>query len=118
MCSRAELRDIIYECGGIISDIARHFGVVRPTIYKWIDKKDLRKDLELAREEVDDECFISMREMIRDNDKWAIKTWLHLRGHLKSNSQDNDLAPENHADVVASVNQAIRESNERNNHND
>lgn len=79
---RDTLKTAIHNHAGIVKRVAEEYGVTRATIYDWLDKADLRGELELAREDVDDDCYISLRQMIRDKDRWAIGTWLRLRGKI------------------------------------
>lgn len=52
------LRRAIYEHGGLIADIARHFDVTRQTIYNWLDHYQMRELIIQARQ--------SMREVAKD----------------------------------------------------
>ena len=116
--SKGELKRVLEAEAGIISGVCRQLGVSRVTVGNWIDRYDLRGYLEEFRKTVDDECRMSLRAMILERDRWAIKTWMTMRGMIKTNAELNSLAPDNHGDVVSAVNQAIREANGRDNSND
>lgn len=47
--SKADLRKAIGEHGGIVSEIARHYGVTRQTLYNWVAKYGLRERINEAR---------------------------------------------------------------------
>lgn len=56
--TKTAVRKAIEACGGSISDVARHFDVERSTVYRWIDRWQLRPVVTAAR--------ASMREVASD----------------------------------------------------
>ena len=46
---KRSFRQAIEETGGVISDIAEHFGCTNRTIYNWLDHYEMRPELERAR---------------------------------------------------------------------
>lgn len=69
--SKTSLRLAIKETGGIVSDLAKHYNVSRPTIYRWLEQKNLRAELAGARINMHEiaKDVVYQRLMSDDNDK-------------------------------------------------
>ncbi|QPC81047.1 hypothetical protein G4Y79_15190 [Phototrophicus methaneseepsis] len=77
---KAELRKAIQATGGVVSDLAKHYSASRQTIYNWLDAKDLRDELNAARQNLIDVAQDNIYGALMDGDLDISKFVLERKG--------------------------------------
>lgn len=88
-------RIAIKDCGGQISDVARHFSVSRRTIYNWLDHYEMRDEVTKARQSMRTvaQDVIYQRLMSEDDDQ-AYDAAKFVSLHLRNDGELLMLSPE------------------------
>lgn len=66
--SKQALSDAIFDCGGVIVDVARRYGVTRKQVYVWIKRFSLQTEVERARLELEDKSYFTAVKLLDSPD--------------------------------------------------
>lgn len=111
--TKTAVRKAIEACGGSLSDVARHFDVERSTVYRWIDRWNLRPVVTAARasmREVAGDVIYS--RLMSDDDGAAFEAARFVMLHLRDDGNLLALSPETMralAVLGVDVSDAVRE---------
>ena len=66
--SREVLVRDIFDCGGVVSQIGKRYGVTRKQVYVWIKRYGLQTEVERARDFIEVQGHATLRDLLKSPD--------------------------------------------------
>lgn len=66
--SKQALSDAIFDCGGVVSQIGKRYGVTRKQVYVWIHRYELQGEVERARDFIEVKGHSTLRDLLESPD--------------------------------------------------